>query len=164
MSTLLLFLLASPTTVTARRRPFLLAKEFDRGFLFQNATDKNDAAFSAEANCAAESDFHCLLSDSDEDGAYVCRSWIHKSGKELKKVGCFPANRSLLGTDDCGCCGRECRSLCNMCPCVTRRGRAGAYIVYEGRDEPVCRSIYMATNLVYRDENIACLADCDFTT
>ncbi|CAJ1957500.1 unnamed protein product [Cylindrotheca closterium] len=154
VSTTLAFLILASTTVDGRRRRPLITKgEYEFG---QNATEAE------EADCAGSPDFSCKFSVHREEGVFVCRSWINKNGIERKKVGCFPSDRSILGTDECGCCGKECPTICNTCTCKTERGRAGAYIVYEGRDEPVCRSTFIATKLVHRDESIACLADCDF--
>ena len=154
ISTIFAFLVLAATTVDARRRRPLIAKgEYEFG---QNAT------LTEESDCAGSIDYSCKLSANHQDGVFVCRSWINKNGIELTKVGCFPSNRPMLGTDECGCCGKECPTICNTCTCTTERGRAGAYIVHEGRDEPVCRSTFIATKLVHRDESIACLADCEF--
>lgn len=156
IATLFTILSLTASSVDARRRP-LMNKEQYAGVGFQNET------LSAALNCAEDSTaYSCELPSDQGDGAFVCRSWVTKLGLELRKVGCFPSNRELLGTDECGCCGKVCPTICNTCPCTTKRGRSGAYIVYEGSDEPVCRSTFIATKLVHRDEKISCLADCMF--
>ena len=144
-------LILAVSFVDARRRPLMSKEEF--GSTFQNDTHSAGVV----GYCAREDDYPCKYSTNEEDGIFVCRSWINKRGVELKKVCCFPSNRELLGTDECGCCGKECPKICNTCPCTTKQGRhvlekhlrkyyseTMEQIVHGGRDEPVCRSMFMS--------------------
>ena len=111
-----------------------------------------------DITCSA--DLSCNPRGPAEDGFFVCRSWTTSEGEEKSKIKCVPSDRSIEGVDECGCCGEECPVPCDTCPCTTRRGTPGAYVLDEDEDEPICLPSDMAMMLTYKKEEISCLADC----
>lgn len=105
-------------------------------------------------------DLSCDPRGPSEDGFFVCRSWTNNKGVERSRVRCIPSDRSIEGADECGCCGNDCPVACDACPCTTRRGTAGAYVLDEDDDEPFCAPLNAAMMMVYKRDDISCLTDC----
>lgn len=105
-------------------------------------------------------DYSCNPRGPFIDGFYVCRSFTTEEGEEKSRVKCIPSDRSIEGADECGCCGENCPVVCDTCPCTTRRGTAGAYVVDDDDNEPFCAPLNSAMMMVYKRDDLSCLADC----
>jgi len=120
---------------------------------FANATFAN-------ITCSGDIDYSCDPHGESEDGVFVCRSWTNDEGVERSRVRCIPTNRSIEGVDECGCCGNDCPVACDTCPCTARRERPGAYVLDEDDEDPICLPLNLATMMVYKRDDVSCLADC----
>ncbi|KAL3933448.1 MAG: hypothetical protein SGBAC_010394 [Bacillariaceae sp.] len=109
---------------------------------------------------ACDTEFSCDPRGPEESGFYVCRSWTNSEGVEQSKVKCIESDRSIEGVDECGCCGEDCPVVCDTCPCTSRRGSAGAYVLDEDDPEPFCAPLNAAMMMVYKKDDVSCLADC----
>ncbi|KAL3930342.1 MAG: hypothetical protein SGBAC_011806 [Bacillariaceae sp.] len=112
-----------------------------------------------DITCDAE--FACdACGPAEETGFFACRTWTDSDGVEQSKVKCVASDRAIEGVDECGCCGEACPVVCDTCPCTTRRGTAGAYVLDEDDDEPICAPLNAAMMMVYKKDDVSCLADC----
>ena len=127
-----------------------------RGRPFANATF-------VDISCSSigDLDLTCDPRGESEDGFFVCRTWTNSEGVERSKVKCIESDRSIEGVDECGCCGEDCPVVCDTCPCTTRRGTAGAYVLDEDSpDEPFCAPLNAAMMMVFKKDDVSCLEDC----
>ncbi|CAJ1941111.1 unnamed protein product [Cylindrotheca closterium] len=107
-----------------------------------------------------DADFSCDPRGPSEEGFFVCRSYTCSDGETKSRAKCIPSDRSIEGSDECGCCGEDCPVPCDTCPCTTRRGTPGAYILDEDDDEPICVSSKAAMMLTFKKDEVSCLTDC----
>lgn len=111
--------------------------------------------------CTGAIDFSCDPPRGDEEGVFVCRTWTNEETDVTKRnPRCIPTDRAIEGVDECGCCGTDCPVPCDTCPCEARNGRVGAYVLVADDDTPVCVHAHAAMMMVYRDDEVSCLADC----
>ncbi|CAJ1957498.1 unnamed protein product [Cylindrotheca closterium] len=108
-------------------------------------------------------DLTCDPRGESEDGFFVCRSMTDREGVERSTVKCIPSDGSIEGADECGCCGEDCPVACDTCPCTTRRGDPGAYVLSDDDDEPFCVPLNAAMMMVYKRDDVSCLADCSLS-
>ncbi|KAL3930341.1 MAG: hypothetical protein SGBAC_011805 [Bacillariaceae sp.] len=106
-------------------------------------------------------DLTCDPRGESEDGFFVCRTWTNSEGVERSKVKCIESARSIADVDECGCCGEDCPVVCDTCPCTTRHGTAGAYVLdADSANERFCAPLNAAMMMVFKKDDVSCLADC----